>query len=46
LTLVVKILSTRLDYQLAPGQDLSFELSRMPTRPKSGVVLTGVRFLQ
>jgi fatty-acid peroxygenase len=46
LTLVVKLLSTRLDYQLVPGQDLSFELSRMPTRPKSGVVLTGVRFLQ
>jgi fatty-acid peroxygenase len=32
---------TRISYEL-PEQDLSFPLSRIPTRPRSGVVLTGV----
>ncbi|MEU1053199.1 cytochrome P450 [Streptomyces sp. NPDC005876] len=32
----------RLEYTL-PGQDLSIPLRRIPTRPRSGVVLTGVR---
>lgn len=33
---------TRLDYTVGP-QDLSYPLNRMPTRPRSGVVLTDVR---
>jgi fatty-acid peroxygenase len=32
----------RLEYTL-PAQDLSIPLHRMPTRPRSGIVLTGVR---
>jgi fatty-acid peroxygenase len=32
---------TRISYEL-PEQDLSFPLSRIPTRPRSGLVLTGV----
>jgi fatty-acid peroxygenase len=30
-------------YEVSPGQDLSFDLSRMPTRPRSGLVLRRVR---
>ena len=33
---------TRVDYDV-PEQDLSYSLSRMPTRPRSGFVIEGVR---
>lgn len=35
-------LLARLPYEI-PAQDLTFSLSRMPTRPRSGFVMTGVR---
>jgi cytochrome P450 len=30
-------------WELAPDQDLGFDLARMPTRPRSGMVLMNVR---
>jgi fatty-acid peroxygenase len=43
IALALHFLTRGATYQLAPEQDLSFDLSRMPTRPRSGLVLRNVR---
>jgi fatty-acid peroxygenase len=42
LALAVRVLTRRVSYEL-PRQDLAFSLRRIPTRPVSGVILSGVR---
>ena len=39
-TLVTRL--ARLDYEV-PRQDMSISLRRIPARPRSGMILTGVR---
>jgi fatty-acid peroxygenase len=39
LDLALSVLTNDLTYDLEPTQDLGFDLRRMPTRPRSGVVL-------
>jgi fatty-acid peroxygenase len=41
-TLALHFLTRCISYQLRPDQDLGFDLARMPTRPRSGVVLCKV----
>jgi fatty-acid peroxygenase len=41
--LALHILTRCMTYEVAPGQDLTIALDRMPTRPKSGLILTRVR---
>jgi fatty-acid peroxygenase len=41
--LALHVLTRRVRFTAAPGQDLSFDLSRMPTRPRSGFVIQDVR---
>jgi fatty-acid peroxygenase len=41
-TLALHSLTRGISYQLRPAQDLGFDLGRMPTRPRSGVVLCNV----
>jgi fatty-acid peroxygenase len=41
-TLALHVLTRCISYQLRPGQDLGFDLARMPTRPRSGVALCNV----
>jgi len=43
LTLALRFLTRAMSYSLVPGQDLTIDLTRMPTRPRSGVVLENVR---
>jgi len=43
--LALHLLTRGVDYELAPEQDLGFDLNRMPTVPRSGVVLRAVRLL-
>ncbi len=45
LALALGVLTRGVRYRLAPGQDLRFDLARMPTQPRSGVVLEDVRVL-
>jgi fatty-acid peroxygenase len=40
--LALHFLTRGVSYQLRPDQDLGFDLARMPTRPRSGVVLCKV----
>jgi fatty-acid peroxygenase len=42
-TLALHFLTRCASYELVPGQDLTFDLSRMPTRPESGLVIRRVR---
>jgi fatty-acid peroxygenase len=42
-TLALHVFTRSLSYDLKTNQDLSFDLSRMPTRPRSGVVICNVR---
>lgn len=46
LDLALAVLTNDLTYELEPTQDLGFDLSRMPARPRSGVRLRNVRVLQ
>jgi len=43
LTLALRFLTRAMSYNVVPGQDLTIDLSRMPARPRSGVVLEKVR---
>lgn len=43
IALALHFLTRCMTYDVAPGQDLSFDRSRIPTRPKSGLVLQNVR---
>ena len=43
LALALHFLTRGVTYQLTPGQDLGFDLARMPTYPRGGVALGGVR---
>jgi fatty-acid peroxygenase len=43
LTLALHFLTRCVTYEMVPGQDLSMDRTRMPTRPKSGVLLRNVR---
>ncbi len=45
LALALGVLTRGVRYWLAPGQDLGFDLSRMPTHPRSGVVIHHVQLL-
>lgn len=42
ITLALRFLVHAMRYELVPGQDLAIDLSRMPTRPRSGVVIRNV----
>jgi fatty-acid peroxygenase len=41
--LALHFLTRCMTYEIAPGQDLGYDLHRMPTRPRSGVVIRNVR---
>jgi hypothetical protein len=43
LTLALHFLTRCMRYDVLPNQDLGIDLSRMPTRPCSGFIITGVR---
>lgn len=43
MTLALRCLSRDMIYRLVPGQDLHIDLSRMPARPRSGVLIHDVR---
>src|SRR4051812_44856141 len=42
-TLALHFLTRCMTYDVAPGQDLTVDLTRMPTGPKSGLVLQNIR---
>jgi fatty-acid peroxygenase len=44
-TLALHFLTRGISYKMRTNQDLSFDLSRMPTRPRSGVMICDVRLL-
>jgi hypothetical protein len=43
IALALHFLTRCISYEVAPGQDLTLDLSRMPTRPKSGFIIRQVR---
>jgi fatty-acid peroxygenase len=45
ITLAVHLLTRCITYEVAPEQDLSFDRSRLPTRPRSGFVVRDVRLI-
>ncbi|WNG46954.1 cytochrome P450 [Archangium minus] len=42
-TLALHFLTRCMSYEVVPGQDLSVDPTRMPTRPRSGFVIRNVR---
>jgi fatty-acid peroxygenase len=43
MALALHFLTRGMTYEVVPGQDLGFDLHRMPTRPRSGFIIRNVR---
>src|SRR5262249_29648737 len=41
--LALHFLTRCMTYEVVPGQDLGYDLHRMPTRPRSGIIVRNVR---